>query len=95
MHRLTFILALLLIASLSGCRLGPTYEQPCECAPDEWKNSCVTPGPDTFVGDWWVIFGDPILDDLETQAICNSPTLYTALERIVEARSQSRRNPSP
>lgn len=37
--------------------------------------------------NWWEIFQDPILNELEEQALNSSYTLWAALERVIEARS--------
>lgn len=40
--------------------------------------------------NWWEIFQDPILNQLEEQALNSSYTLWAALERVIEARAQAR-----
>lgn len=44
---------------------------------------------------WWEIFQDPILNELEEQALNSSYTLWAALERVIEARAQARINFAP
>ena len=66
--------------------MGPTYDPPCFVAPTEWKaEDRSVNAPD--VEDWWDIFYDPVLDSLEEIALRNSPTLYIALQRVVESRA--------
>lgn len=80
-------LIFLLIFLLSGCRLGPTYKPPCTPVPEEWKQPsppCETP---PTIGFWWEVFADETLSKLEVESIQNSPTLFVALERVVEARA--------
>ncbi len=45
--------------------------------------------------NWWEIFQDPILNQLEEQALASSYTLWAALERVIEARDQARINFAP
>lgn len=42
------------------------------------------------LNNWWEIFNDPVLNQLEEQALNSSYTLWAALERVVEARDQAR-----
>lgn len=44
---------------------------------------------------WWEIFKDPVLDQLEEQALNSSYTLWAALERVIEARSTAQINFAP
>src|ERR1700733_5114740 len=66
----------------AGCRsAGPTYNRPPaetpsawkEPPPDGWKNA--TPSDDIGKGNWWEIFGESELNDLETQAIAANQNL--------------------
>lgn len=47
------------------------------------------------LGNWWEIFQDPILNELEEQALNSSYTLWAALERVIEARATARINFAP
>jgi NodT family efflux transporter outer membrane factor (OMF) lipoprotein len=58
-------------------------EQP----PEGWKTA--TPHDEISKGNWWVIFGDPELNDLETQAIAANQNLQAAAQRVIEARAQA------
>lgn len=40
--------------------------------------------------NWWKIFQDPILNQLEECALDSSYTLWSALDRVIEARAQAR-----
>lgn len=67
--------------------MGPRYNGPCDEVPDEWK-ACESACAETACVDyWWEIFNDPCLNQLEWQAITNSPNLYVAAERVIEARA--------
>ncbi|MFI0434568.1 MAG: efflux transporter outer membrane subunit [Parachlamydiaceae bacterium] len=45
--------------------------------------------------NWWEVFEDPILNELEQQALDSSYTLWAALERVIQARSQAAIDFSP
>ena len=82
---------------LAGCRsVGPIYDRPAaetpaawkEQPPEGWKNA--TPSDNIAKGNWWEIFGDPQLNDLETQAIAANQNLKAAVQRVLEARANSK-----
>lgn len=76
-------LALLLAAgTLAGC-LGTPYERPPLTVPAQFRISTAeTPGAaDT---QWWTGFGDPVLDQLVTEALANNDDLRIAAARVDE-----------
>lgn len=80
---------LLVIASLiflSSCHLGPSYDPPEIRSSPSWKTEEATVEIPS-VNNWWEIFDDPILNEMECYAIQNSPNLYMALEKVMEARA--------
>jgi multidrug efflux system outer membrane protein len=50
-----------------------------------WKEA--TPGSLIARGDWWTVFNDPVLDDLEKRARAGSPTLRAYAARVDQARA--------
>lgn len=82
--RLLFILLFIVV---SGCRVGPNYEAPSVCSPQEWKASPRKIAESPQVENWWDVFDDEVLCRLEIQALENNPSLKQALARVVEARS--------
>lgn len=71
---------------LGGCHIGPKYEVPCTTVPEDWKtNAEGTVAPP--VENWWDLFNDSTLSELENKAVLNNPDLYVSLERINEARA--------
>lgn len=42
--------------------------------------------------NWWEIFNDPVLNQLEEQALNSSYTLWAALERVMQARALAQVN---
>jgi outer membrane protein, multidrug efflux system len=89
------ILTLLLSGNLFAA-VGPNYRRP---APPEakafldaelgtWKQA--TPSDAIARGDWWQVFNDPVLDDLERQAAENNQDLKAAVARVTQARALAR-----
>jgi multidrug efflux system outer membrane protein len=78
-------IALIALIFTVGCRINSPYEIPEIEAPDGWKNKPpqVEEAPEVEI--WWEVFNDPILNDLEEQAVKNNPNLYVALQKVCEA----------
>ncbi len=90
------------ILLLSSCQLLAPYKGPVTPTPVHWKgenpeskaNDQEASEPNfeeacEKLSNWWEIFNDPILNQLEEQALPGSYTLWAALERVIEARSQA------
>jgi NodT family efflux transporter outer membrane factor (OMF) lipoprotein len=81
---------------LGGCMVGPDYTKP--SAPvtpaykeaDGWK--IAEPSDHLPRGQWWAIFGDPELDQLEEQVATANQNLKIAEARLREARALVRFN---
>lgn len=74
-----------LLVSLVGCQLGPKYQIPLTPTPEEWKNPYVEENVLPDVCNWWEVFQEETLNDLENQAVANNPDLFYAMARIDEA----------
>jgi multidrug efflux system outer membrane protein len=87
---------LAVLASTPACTVGPNYQRPKaevppafkEAPPAGWKEA--QPHEEIAKGDWWVVFGDPVLNDLETQATSANQSLKAAVEHVDEARALAR-----
>ncbi len=84
-----------LVASLVvvvGCTVGPDYGRPEVSTPEDWNASIsdsqigLTPEPEELE-QWWKIFGDPVLDQLITEAGKSNYDLRIAVARVEEARA--------
>jgi NodT family efflux transporter outer membrane factor (OMF) lipoprotein len=77
------------LLGLGGCAVGPNYRRPStEAVPaykeqGEWKPS--EPEDALARGDWWRIFHDPLLDDLERQIEASNQTLKAAVDTYRQA----------
>jgi multidrug efflux system outer membrane protein len=83
-------------ALATGCTVGPNYHRPSvdvpssfkEAPPAGWKEAA--PNDAIAKGDWWEVFGDPKLNELESQAMVGNPTLQAAVARVTQARAAFR-----
>jgi hydrophobe/amphiphile efflux-1 (HAE1) family protein/NodT family efflux transporter outer membrane factor (OMF) lipoprotein len=96
----------LLALIAAGCAVGPDYKRPETKAPESYKSSpLLTSGvTNTEVGvwkegrpldnvpkgNWWEIFGDSALNDLERQATQANQELKAAVARVDQARATAR-----
>jgi len=81
---------------LTGCTVGPDYQQP--TVPESidykeagsWKKA--EPRDEISKGNWYAIFHDKKLNELEEQAQVSSQTLRAAIARVSEARAAARQS---
>ncbi|MGD1084447.1 MAG: TolC family protein, partial [Verrucomicrobiota bacterium] len=80
---------LLLAAS---CAVGPDYKAPvaAQLAPAEWRWKVAEPRDSLPKGPWWNVFHDPILSDLESNALAGNQDLRAAVARVDQARAAAR-----
>ncbi len=94
--RTFWALALPIFAGSVGCVVGPNYQRPQtpvppafkEPSPAGWKEA--QPRDEIAKGDWWVVFGDPVLNDLEKQAASANLSVKAAVESVNQARAVAR-----
>jgi NodT family efflux transporter outer membrane factor (OMF) lipoprotein len=98
------LLLMLLLVALEGCTVGPEYVKPSvptsanykEEAPISLKESgqwqTAHPAAQESRGNWWEIFGDPQLNNLEEQIASSNQSLKVAEARFREARAAIRFN---
>jgi len=76
---------------VSGCAMvGPDYVKPEAPEPENWResNEPEIKTEDTNVRNWWIVFKDPVLNDLIEAAYRQNLPLQIAGLRIYEARAQ-------
>jgi NodT family efflux transporter outer membrane factor (OMF) lipoprotein len=89
----TFVLSVLLVA---GCTVGPNYKRPSAPVPPvykevgDWKPA--QPNDQNLGGNWWEIFQDPQLNDLEAQVNVSNQNLKAAEAQYTQARAVLRYN---
>ena len=74
----------LITAFLAGCMLGPNYKRPEEDLP---LGAAATDTSVFTQANWWTVFGDPVLDALEKEALTYNYDLQAAVARVDEARA--------
>jgi outer membrane protein, multidrug efflux system len=83
--------ASLVALALAGCSLAPPYAPPMVATPVAYKQmgpwTPADPADRTPRGDWWTVYGDQTLDDLERRIETDNPNLALALARYDEARA--------
>ena len=90
-----------LALALAGCAVGPDFTRPETAAPDDWNSwrsaddalrapLAATPA---LPSQWWLAFGDPVLNQLQQRAVAASPDLRTAALRYAQARSSAASSP--
>jgi NodT family efflux transporter outer membrane factor (OMF) lipoprotein len=85
-------LALSLAACMEGpaVDLAPKYEPVAFVVPDSWHGNSpfvtAQPSDGEIRSQWWMLFNDPVLNQLESQALAENPDVQAAAERFVQAR---------
>src|SRR4051812_16181297 len=69
----------------AGCTVGPDYRRPEMDLP---QSLGLAQSPKPAPQRWWALFGDPVLDALEDEALARNRDLLAAAERIEQARAQ-------
>jgi outer membrane protein, multidrug efflux system len=93
-----FVVGTLIVLALGlvGCAVGPNYKRAAVETPAAWKEAPpsgwkeATPQDNIAKGNWWEIFNDPVLNDLETQATTENQNLKAAVARVIQARAIAR-----
>jgi multidrug efflux system outer membrane protein len=86
-------LALLALLSLVefGCTVGPDYKRPDVELPANYASAGEKDAEQKpLAPDWWKVFGESDLDELETTAIQANHDLRAAAARVVQARAAAR-----
>jgi NodT family efflux transporter outer membrane factor (OMF) lipoprotein len=85
------VLSMLLVA---GCSVGPKYKTPTAPTPSAYKENAnwktAQPNDEHLGGNWWEIFQDSRLNDLEAQINVSNQNLKAAFALYQEARATLR-----
>jgi NodT family efflux transporter outer membrane factor (OMF) lipoprotein len=72
-------LSVLLCGAVGACMVGPSYHRPSVATPPAFKETegwaPVQPSDAADRKDWWTVFGDPVLDNLEARVNISNQTL--------------------
>jgi NodT family efflux transporter outer membrane factor (OMF) lipoprotein len=87
--RLTALL--LTAATLGGCAVGPTYVRPSAPTSPTYKEATgwtpAAPADLLERGDWWTLFGDPVLNDLAARVQVSNQNIVAAEAAYRQARA--------
>jgi multidrug efflux system outer membrane protein len=84
-------LLLMTAALLTGCTVGPNYNRPAATVPAKWdiqepfRESAPKDG--VSKGEWWTVFQDDDLNNLEKQAIAENQTIKVGIAHLEQARA--------
>ncbi len=85
------IAAIAALACLSACAVGPNYHRPDAPVPEAYLHGQVwkTAAPADVLdrGDWWAVFGDPTLNELESRIERANQTIAGAAAAYAQARA--------
>ena len=86
----TFAAGLAVLMLLGGCTtLGPDYAPPEQAIPTTWSQAGAGMTQATQdLSKWWTGLQDPMLTDLITQALADSPDLQKAQAKLRESRAR-------
>ncbi|HSW73236.1 MAG TPA: efflux transporter outer membrane subunit [Chlamydiales bacterium] len=80
-------IVLLPLILLSSCMIGPKYMVPTTQVPTDWKGESNVAVTSANLENWWELFEDDTLNDLQKKVMEHNPSLYSALQRVSEARA--------
>ena len=87
-------LALLPLLLLAGCSLAPHYVRPATPLTTAFKEEPgwqpAAPADDIAKGEWWRLFGDPVLDGLEARVAITNQNVLAAAAAYGQARETVR-----
>src|SRR5580692_1107644 len=83
--------AIILLAGLAGCSVGPNYHRADAPTPAAWKAEGPwrpgDPRDQIPKGEWWKIFADADLNALESQAVSANFTVQASIAKLDQARA--------
>jgi outer membrane protein, multidrug efflux system len=84
---------LYLLATSAIAQVGPNYERPDSVSPPKFKGvtwRAANPSSHLPKGEWWKVFHDAKLNELEAKATANNQQLKAAIARFDQARATAR-----
>jgi multidrug efflux system outer membrane protein len=88
-------IGMVMAMSLPGCTVGPKYQRPTAPVPAQFKesNAPATHGAGTSAiayNNWWLVFNDSTLDQLESEADSANQDIRIAVARVDQAEAAAR-----
>ncbi|HVN00064.1 MAG TPA: efflux transporter outer membrane subunit [Caulobacteraceae bacterium] len=89
--RIRHVLLLLAAGALSACEVGPNYHRPETPTPQAYKEIAgwtpANPSDAVDRADWWTLFNDPVLNDLEQKVATSNQSLAASEAAYRQARA--------
>jgi len=80
--------------SLCACNMAPAYHRPTTPLPPAFKEApgwaAAAPADAVAKGQWWLLFNDPVLNDLEARVSVNNQNVIAAAAAYAQARATVR-----
>ena len=78
-------------AMISGCAVGPNYQRPATVDVSSYKEAegwvPAAPADALDRGPWWLLFGDPLLDNLQLRVEVSNQNVAIAVAAYAQARA--------
>ena len=78
-------------AVLTGCAVGPNYQRPTTVEVSSYKEAegwvPAAPADALDRGPWWLLFGDPLLDELQSRVEVSNQNIAIAVAAYAQARA--------
>ncbi|MGF6806626.1 NodT family efflux transporter outer membrane factor (OMF) lipoprotein [Paraburkholderia sp. Clong3] len=89
------VAALLTCVALTACTVGPNFERPQTATPQVFERTQTAQSPSRaveaqFGPDWWTLFNDPVLNQLEKQLVDANLDVAAASARLLQSRAERR-----
>ena len=86
------LLASVGISLLAGCTVGPNYHRPPVATAPAFQEPQTQSAPRADIAwtNWWTVFSDPVLNDLEAQATNANRDIRIAIAHVDEANAMAR-----
>ncbi len=83
------VLVSVLGAALCGCTtVGPDFKVPASAADTSYRHAASNNSAARLPAQWWTVFGDATLDQLEARALRDNPGVQAAAQRLLQAQAQ-------
>lgn len=75
---------------LAACAAGPDYKRLDMVLPESWpsRQDDTARKASAASGQWWQLYADAVLDQLEEEALAHNADIQVAAARVLEARAQ-------
>lgn len=88
------LFSMTLVLALAGCSFAPPYSRPGTVTPAAFKEApgwiAANPADAIAKGEWWLLFNDPVLNQLESRVSVNNQNVAAAAAAYEQARAAVR-----